>query len=62
MQKMIWTTYDAADNEIEIACEIVEGSEFYEPGDPVPGYSIRLEDGTIRGSIDGRALHPAKEA
>jgi len=59
---MIWTTYNDDGSTTAVPCEIVEGSEFYEPGDPVPGCSIRFADGRVRGSIDMNDLTPAKEA
>lgn len=58
MQRMIWTTYNDDGTTTSIPCTIVEGSEFYEAGDPVPGCSIRFEDGRVRGSIDMRDLEP----
>lgn len=42
MEHGIWYTWDNDDNEIEVDVVILE--EFYEPGDPIPGYNLKVKE------------------
>ncbi len=59
MKTGIWYTWDNEDNEIKVPVYIVD--EFYEPGDPVPGYDLKVKETTgmfikdkLIGGIDSR--------
>lgn len=54
-----WHRYTDS-GEIEKVPAVVT-AEFYEPGDPVPGYNLVLETGKPVGGIDGQDLTPRKD-